>query len=221
MIFVNYKTYEQGSGQKAVALTRVLEEVAHETQVKIVPVVQIIDAEMIVNSTRLEVWLQHIDPIGYGPHTGWDVPEEAVRVGIRGVFLNHSEHKFASWDDLVKAVARCKEVDLKTLVFASDLEELKKVLELKPTYAAYEPPEFIGSATVSVAGAQPEVIAKASVLTKEAGTPLIVGAGINSQLDVRKSLELGAVGVAVATDVVKATDPKAELTDLTQGFTSS
>ncbi len=221
MIFVNYKTYEQGSGQKAIALTHVLEEVAHETGVKIIPVVQIIDAEMIVNSTQLEVWLQHIDPITYGPHTGWDVPEEAVRVGIRGVFLNHSEHKFENWDDLVKAVARSREVDLKTVVFASDLEELKKVLELKPTYVAYEPPELIGSTTTSVASAQSEIIAKASVLTKEAGIPLIVGAGINSREDVRKSLELGAVGVAVATDVVKAENPKAELTDLTQGFTSS
>jgi len=221
MIFVNYKTYEQGSGQKAIALTHILGEVAHETGVKIIPVVQIIDAEMIVNSTQLEVWLQHIDPITYGPHTGWDVPEEAVRVGIRGVFLNHSEHKFENWDELVKAVARTREVDLRSVVFAPDLEELKKVLELKPTYAAYEPPELIGSVTASVASAQPEIIAKASVLTKEAGIPLIVGAGINSREDVRKSLELGAVGVAVATDVVKAENPKAELTDLTQGFTSS
>lgn len=221
MIFVNYKTYEQGSGQKAIALTHILEEVAHETGVKIIPVIQIIDAEMIVNSTQLEVWLQHIDPITYGPHTGWDVPEEAVRVGIRGVFLNHPEHKFENWDELVKAVARSREVDLRSVVFASDLEELKKVLELKPTYAAYEPPELIGSTAASVASAQPEIIAKASVLTKEAGIPLIVGAGINSQQDVRKSLELGAVGVAVATDVVKAANPKAELTDLTQGFTSS
>jgi thiamine monophosphate synthase len=36
--------------------------------------------------------------------------------------------------------------------------------------------------------------------------------------DVKKSLELGAVGVAVATAVVKATDPKAKLLELTEGF---
>ena len=120
---------------------------------------------------------------------------------------------------MAKAVSRCLEVDLKTLVFASDLEELKRVLTLKPTYVAYEPPELIGSTTTSVATSQPEIIAKASVLTKEAGIPLIVGAGIASKEDVKKSLELGAVGVAVATDVVKAEDPKKEIVDLTQGFT--
>jgi triosephosphate isomerase len=220
MIFVNFKTYKEGSGQGALGLTRILEEVAHATQIKIIPVVQIIDAEAVVGATRLEVWIQHIDPVSYGPYTGWTLPEEAVRIGIRGVFLNHSEHKFSNMEDLAKAAARCLEVDLKTLVFASDLEELKKILELKPTYVAYEPPDLIGSTETSVATAQPEIIAKASVLTKEAGIPLIVGAGINSREDVKKSLELGAVGVAVATDVVKALDPKAEITDLTEGFVS-
>src|SRR3972149_7514199 len=153
MIFVNFKTYEQGSGQKALALTKILEEVAHTPQVKIIPVVQIIDAEMVVSSTRLEVWIQHIDPVSFGPYTGWTLPEEAVRIGIRGVFLNHSEHKFENMDELVKAVSRCLEVDLKTLVFASDLEELKKILELKPTYVAYEPPELIGLTATSVGNA--------------------------------------------------------------------
>lgn len=218
MIFVNFKTYEQGSGQKALVLTKILEEVAHATQVKIIPVVQIIDAEMVVNSTQLEVWIQHIDPVSYGPYTGWTLPEEAVRIGVRGVFLNHSEHKFSEWGELTKGVLRCREVDLKTLVFAGDLEELKKVLELTPTFVAYEPPELVGNTETSVAQAEPEIIAKASVLAKEAGIPLIVGAGINSRDDVRKSLELGAVGVAVATDVVKAEDPGKEILDLTEGF---
>lgn len=220
MIFVNFKAFAEGSGQKAIFLTRILEEVALETGVKVIPVVQIIDAEEVVNATKLEVWIQHIDPVSYGPYTGWTLPEEAVRVGVRGVFLNHSEHKFSNWDDLTKAVKRCQEVDLKTLIFAGDLEELQKVLALRPTFVAYEPPELIGSTETSVAQAQPETIAKASVLAKEASIPLIVGAGINSQDDVKKSLELGAVGVAVATDVVKAEDPKKELLDLTEGFTT-
>lgn len=218
MIFVNFKTFAEGSGQKGLALTRILEETAHITQVKIVPVVQVIDAEAIVASTQLEVWIQHIDPVNYGAYTGWTLPEEAIRIGVRGVFLNHSEHKFPDKNELAKAVERSKEVDLKTLVFAGDLDELKDVLGLKPTFVCYEPPELVGSATISVASAQPEIIAKASVLTKEAGIPLIVGAGIKSRQDVKKSLELGAVGVAVATDIVKASDPKAEIMDLTEGF---
>lgn len=218
MIFVNFKTYEEGSGQKAIALTKVLEEVALETQVKIIPVVQVIDAEMIIAATKLEVWVQHVDPLTYGPHTGWTLSEEVAKIGVSGVFLNHSEHKFNDFEALRTAVEKSISANLKTLVFAGNLEELKKVAELGSTYVSYEPPELIGSTTTSVTSAQPEIVSQAAVITREKGVPLIVGAGVHSREDVKKSLELGAVGVAVATDIVKAADPKKELLDLTEGF---
>lgn len=218
MIFVNYKTYEESSGEKAIALTKNIEEVAHESQTKIIPVVQIIDAESVLASTKLEVWIQHVDPLEYGPHTGWTLPEEASKIGISGVFLNHSEHKFNDFESLRMANEKAKAANLKILIFAGTLEELKSVATLKPTFVAYEPPEFIGSVTTSVASAQPEVVAQAAEIAKEAGEPLIVGAGVHEMKDVKKSLELGAVGVAVATDIVKAVDPKKELLDLVEGF---
>ncbi|MCX6704053.1 MAG: triose-phosphate isomerase [Candidatus Woesebacteria bacterium] len=218
MIFVNYKTYEEASGPKAVALTRILEETAHESQVKIIPVVQIIDAESVISGTTLEVWIQHVDPIGYGAHTGWTLPEEAAKIGVSGVFLNHSEHKFDNFDALQTANEKAMSANLKTLIFAGSLDELKKITGLAPTYVAYEPAELVGSTTTSVAEAQPDIISQAEEIAKAAGLPLIVGAGIHSLSDVKKSLELGAVGVAVATDVVKAVDPKKELLDLVEGF---
>ena len=218
MIFVNYKTYEEATGDKAVALTKILEEVAHISQIKIIPVVQIIDAEMIVASTSLEVWVQHIDPITYGAHTGWTLPEEAARIGVSGVFLNHSEHKFDSFDNLYTANEKAMAANLKTLIFAGDLDELKRVSDLAPTYVAYEPPELVGSTTTSVTEAKPEVISEAAEVARSFGLPLIVGAGIHSQEDIRTSLSLGAVGFAVATDIVKAIDPRKELMDLVEGF---
>lgn len=218
MIFVNYKAYEEGSGQKAIALTKVLEEVAKETQIKIIPVVQVIDAETIVAGTTLEVWVQHVDPLTYGAHTGWTLPDEVAKIGISGVFLNHSEHKFDSFDSLHAASEKAIAANLKTLVFAGSLDELAKVSELGTTYVAYEPPDLIGSITTSVTSAQPEIISKAAEIARGKGLPLIVGAGVHSMRDVKRSLELGAVGVAVATDVVKATDPRKELKDLAEGF---
>lgn len=218
MIFVNYKTYEEGSGEAAIALTRTIEDVARDTQVKIIPVVQIIDAEKILASTKLEIWIQHVDPVSFGPHTGWTVPEEAAKIGISGVFLNHSEHKFNDFEELKIANEKSKEANLKTLIFASDLNELAEVCKLSPTFVSYEPPELIGATSTSVAQAKPEIIAKASEIAKENGLPLIVGAGIHEMSDVKKSIELGAAGVAVATDIVKAEDPKVELLDLVEGF---
>jgi len=218
MIFVNYKTFEESSGEKAVALTKKIEEAAHESQVKIIPVVQIIDAESVLASTTLEVWIQHVDPLNYGPHTGWTLPEEVAKIGISGVFLNHSEHKFNDFEALRTANEKAKEANLKTLIFAGSLEELKNVTALKPTLVAYEPPELVGSTETSVARAQPEIISQAYNITQSLGEPLIVGAGVSSMEDVKKSLELGAVGVAIATAVVKAPDPKAKLLELTEGF---
>lgn len=218
MIFVNYKTFEEGTGERAVFLTKVLEEVAHEAQIKIIPVVQAADLREITLTSTLEVWTQKIDAVTPGAHTGSITAEAVFDDGAAGTFLNHSEAKFADFDELAKASDRAKEIGLKTLIFAKDLQELKDVCSLAPTYVAYEPPELIGSTDISVARAQPELITRAAEISRAAGLPLVVGAGVSSMEDVKKSLELGAVGVAVATAIVKAEDQKAKLLELAEGF---
>lgn len=216
MIFVNFKTFEQGIGDKALGLVKTLEEVSIQTGIKIIPVVNSLDLQAVVEKTNLEVWIQHIDPVTFGAHTGSILPEEVAQKGAKGTFLNHSEHKVKTFEELEQSVKRAREVGLKILVFASTLDELKLVSTLSPDYLSYEPPQLIGSTTVSVAQAQPEVIGQAAEVT--GGVPLIVGAGVHSADDVRTSIKLGAMGIAVATDIVKAEDPKKELMDLIEGF---
>lgn len=218
MIFINYKTFRKGSGYDAVAITKTLEEVSRSEQIKIVPVVQVIDAEMVIDSTKLDVWVQHVDPISYGAYTGWTLPEEVVRIGVKGVFLNHSEHKFDEKEFLTKAVARCREVGLATLVFAEDVDELKEIVNLKPNFVSYEPPELVGSEDTSVSEAKPEVIKQAFEIAKNNGIPLIVGAGIKSKDDVVTALDLGATGIAVASGVIRVDDQRKNLLDLIEGF---
>ena len=218
MIFINFKTYESGTGEKAVLLSKIIEEVSKESGLKIIPVVQSSDIREIVSSVSVEVWTQKIDPVEFGAHTGSIIPEAVFEDGAIGTLLNHSENKFSDFETLAKAHDRAKEVGLKTLVFAKDLEELTKVSSLKPNFISYEPPEFIGNKDKSVATAKPEVIEKASVISKNSGIPLIVGAGVHSFSDVKKCLELGSVGVVVASDIMNAVDPKKELIDLVEGF---
>ncbi|MBU0570337.1 triose-phosphate isomerase [Patescibacteria group bacterium] len=218
MIFVNFKTYEQGTGANALEMVAVLEQVAGESGVKIIPVVQTSDIKELVVSSKLEIWAQKIDSVEYGAHTGAVLPEAVFEDGAVGTFLNHSENKFENFSDLIKANQRAMEVGLKTLIFAGDVSELEKVAKLKPTFISYEPAELVGSETTSVAEAKPEIIAKAVEVARKNNLPLIVGAGIKSEKDVRKSLELGAVGVAVASDIVKAEDPRREIKDLVEGF---
>jgi triosephosphate isomerase len=218
MIFVNFKTYEQGTGASALELAEVIQGVVQESHIKIIPVVQVSDLKEITQAIKLEVWVQSIDPIDYGAHTGAVLPEAVLEDGASGTFLNHSEKKFKSSSDLRNTVKRAGEVGLKTLVFAQDIKELRKVIDFKPTFVSYEPPELVGSKTTSVAEEKPEIISKAVEISREEGIPLVVGAGIKSSQDVKRSVELGAVGVAVASDIVLAKDPKKELMDLVEGF---
>jgi triosephosphate isomerase len=218
MIFVNFKAYSEATGQAALKLISILEEVAVASKIKIIPVVQATDVKEAIQSSKLEIWVQNIDPVEPGAHTGAILAEAVFQDGATGTFLNHSEHKFTNFDDLKRAVDRASLVGLKTLVFASNLAELKKVLPLKPTLVAYEPPELIGSQESSVAKEKSEIIAQAVEICKQASLALIVGAGIKSSEDVKKSLALGAVGVAVASDVVKSQEPKTEILDLVKGF---
>jgi len=218
MLFINFKTYEEGTGKNALELVKVLEEVAEVSQIKIIPTVQATDIKEAVNASKLEIWAQNVDPVTFGAHTGSILPESVLEDGAVGTFLNHSERKFRDSESLKQTVERCSQLGLKTLVFASNLEELGIISSFNPTLVAYEPPEFIGSTTISVTSAQPDIILKAVEIAKTHNLPLIVGAGIHSKEDVKKSLELGATGIAIAKDILKAEDPKKELLDLVEGF---
>lgn len=218
MIFLNFKTYESGTGDTALAMAKIVEEVSHLSSVKVVPVVQVADIREVVSGVSIEVWAQRIDPVTYGAHTGSILPESVLEDGASGTFLNHSENRFLDFEILAMAHDRAKEIGLKTLIFAKDLEELEKVASLGPDYISYEPPSLIGSKNKSVATEEPEIVAKAVAMSKKSGIPLIVGAGVHSAQDVKKCLELGAIGVAVASDVMNAVDPRKELVDLTEGF---
>jgi len=218
MIFVNFKTYQQGTGDAALNLVKILEEVATQKQIKIIPVVQAADVKEVVLNTKLEVWVQNVDPVSYGAHTGSVLPEAVREDGAVGTFLNHSEHKFEAFEYLEDANKKAKEIGLKTLIFAGDLEELKRVVGLAPDFVSYEPPELVGSKTTSVSEAKPEIIAESVEISRSQSVPLIVGAGIKTSEDIRKGLELGAVGFAVASSIVASDDPKREIQALTEGF---
>lgn len=217
MIFVNFKTYMEGSGEKGLSLLSALGEVSGTTSVPIIPVVQALNLAAFTGKTLLPLWVQHIDPITFGAHTGAVLPEEVIRLQGKGTFLNHSE-KQIPLKVITESVKKAQEVGLKTLVFAGDIETLQKILKIRPDYVSYEPPELVGSTTTSVSEAKPEVIYTAGELCKTAGIPLIVGAGIHSTQDVKVALEQGASGVAVATDIVKSDDPRKSLKELLEGF---
>ena len=83
---------------------------------------------------------------------------------------------------------------------------------------AEEPVELVGSNETSVAKAKPKSIKEAADLLKTYDIPLIVGAGVKDLDDVKHSIELGAVGVAVSSAIIHAEDVKAKVLELAKGF---
>ncbi|MCJ7792387.1 MAG: triose-phosphate isomerase [Candidatus Marinimicrobia bacterium] len=214
MIFVNFKTYQSGTGEKALALAKICQKVAKKAKIAVIPVVQAVDLFRLT-SQGFVVWVQHVDDIDFGPNTGQILPQAVVEAGAKGTLLNHSENQLPL-EMIKEIIKKCQLLKLKTLICADNLEEAKTIVKARPDFLVYEPPEFIGSRTASVSTAKPEVIQD---LVKEIkNVPVLVGAGIHSQKDVKIAIKLGAKGILVASDVVLAKNPEKELLDLAGGF---
>ena len=215
MIFVNFKTYKESTGELAVSLAQAIGEVVDKVGVEIVACPQGADLREVVKASSHPVWAQHVDAEERGRATGWFPAEIAKGAGAEGSLLNHSEHKL-SVGVLGETLAKCREAGLKTLVFADNLKEAEIIAKLQPDLISYEPPELVGSQTTSVAKSKPEMIEKVVKAIPE--IPVLVGAGVKDGQDVRASLKMGAKGVVVSSAIILADNPRQVLKDLAGGF---
>lgn len=210
MIVINLKTYEEGTCEKAVELAKIAENVSK----KVILAVQDIDIFRVAKATSLKVYAQHVDAEDFGAHTGKTLIESVRSAGGKGSLLNHSENRIP-FEQIKKTFEKAKKLKFPMIVCVQDLEEAKKIAELKPDYIAYEPPELIGG-NISVSTAKPEIIKDIVEAVKPIN--VLVGAGVKNGFDVKKSIELGAIGVLVASGVVKAEDKKDAIKDLAEGL---
>lgn len=221
IVIVNFKTYPEATGEKAVKLAQVISEVSEQSGVAAAVAPQTVDIAPIAAKVRIPVLAQHVDPIKPGRNTGWISPESAKAAGAVGTLVNHSEHKLPL-DQVAQVVARAKETGFSTVACAADMEESKKIAEIAPEMIAVEPPELIGTG-IPVSKAKPEAVEDSVRAVKEVnpGIKVLCGAGITSGEDVAKALELGAEGVLIASGVVRAKDQRAAIQDIMDGVVKS
>ena len=217
LIVVNFKTYATAMGQKAVDLAQAMER-ASKDHVRMIAVVSAFDLHAIKQAApSLEVWSQHLDPVGQGSFTGWLQPENAIERGAQGTIINHAEHKVDI--EHVQQLMQQLPDEFPMCACAADVDEAHQLAELGPTFIAVEPPELIGG-DISVTTADPAIVSD-TVNAVRAINPhvrVLCGAGVKDGKDVKTAVELGAHGVLLASGVTKASDVDAVLADLVAGL---
>jgi len=221
LILVNFKTYSEATGRKAVKLAKTAEKISLETEVCIGLAPQFVDIASIASTVSVPVFAQHIDPIAPGRFTGHILPEAIREAGAVGTLINHSERQLKP-ADIDATITRARESDLLSVVCANSAAVSAATAAFKPNMIAVEPPELIGTG-IPVSKAKPEVVSGTVDLVKSINPDVVIlcGAGITRGEDVAAALRLGTEGVLVASGVVKAKDPYKVLLEFAESITVS
>lgn len=216
MIVLNLKNYS-ASFSRCLELADAAAKVSHDTGLRIVvcpPPTHLYRCACVYH----DVFSQHADPFDQGAHTGFIIPEGMKAAGAKGSLLNHSEHRIGA-EAVSKTLPLLKQHGLESIVCGENAEECASFAKLMPDFIAVEPPELIGSG-ISISKAKPELITSTVEAVKSAhpSVKVLCGAGVSTKEDVKKSLELGAKGVLLASAYVKSKDPVKFLQEFAGAF---
>jgi triosephosphate isomerase (TIM) len=208
---VNFKTYIEATGKRAIELAKIAGGVSRETGVTVIVAPQFTDIEPVSKTVDIPVFSQHIDSVKAGAHTGHVLAEAVKSAGAEGSLLNHSEKRINT-SEIAASVKSCSDADLQSLVCADTAQASVEIAKMQPDMLAIEPPELIGTG-ISISKARPELITESvnQIRKVNRSTRVLCGAGVTTAEDVSKALELGSEGVLVASGVVKSKDPRAVL----------
>jgi len=216
MIIVNFKTYLEATGKRAVELAEKAEKVSNELNIAVGVAPQFTDITIVADVVGIPVFAQHIDPIPPGNYTGQILAEAVKEAGAVGTLINHSERqlKLSEIDAIIKLA---REKGLFSVVCANNPTISAATAALKPDIIAVEPPELIGTG-IPVSKAKPEVVTNTVNLVREVNSNVVIlcGAGITRGEDVQSALKLGTQGVLVASGIVKAKDPYAVMREFAE-----
>jgi triosephosphate isomerase len=214
VVIINFKTYQQATGERAVGLAKICESTAKEFSVPIVVAPQISDLYRVAQAVDLPVFSQHMDPGEQGRFTGHVLGEALVESGCSGTLLNHSEKRM-QLADVELAVTKARNLGLYTVVCTNNPAVSVAAATMKPDSVAVEPPELIGTG-ISVSQAQPQVISGTVQLIRDVNQDVVIlcGAGISTGEDVSAAMKLGSQGVLLASAVAKSDKPATVLKNL-------
>jgi triosephosphate isomerase len=220
LVAINFKTYVEATGEGAVRLAKVAEDVSLRTGVCVAVAPQYSDLYRVSGKVKIPILAQHVDHYDPGAHTGSSCMEAAKEAGAIGSLVNHSEHMLKlSEIDLI--TQKMRQIGLTSVVCTNTTSVSAAVAALGPDVIAIEPPELIGTG-IPVSKAKPEIVSDTVAIIRKINpkVQVLCGAGITKGEDVAAASRLGASGVLMSSGFVKARDPLAALTDLANGAKS-
>ncbi|AKG38797.1 MAG: triose-phosphate isomerase [Infirmifilum sp.] len=216
LILINFKSYREASGKKALELARTAQKVSRDTGLTIAVAPQLTDLHFVAANVEIPVFSQHVDDVSPGSYTGHVTLEAVKDAGAIGTMINHSERRVRA-DQVDVIVKRARELSLVTVVCTNTPEVTAAMAALGPDIVAIEPPELIGTG-IPVSKAKPEVVTSSVELVRRINpaVKVLCGAGITTGEDVAAALRLGTVGVLLASGVVKAKDWEKAIRELVE-----
>ncbi len=213
LLLVNFKTYREASGEKALKLSRLVEKIAKKHEVGAAIAAQAFDIARIAKAVKIPVLSQHCDPFEPGAHTGAITAEGIKLSGGKGSLLNHSEKRI-DLQTLKECIAILRKNRLLSIACSPHARLAILIEGLKPDFLAIEPPELIGSG-VAVSKAKPELIEET---TRNVKLPVLCGAGITSGEDCERAIRLGTKGVLVSSAIALSKNQKKAIEEIALGL---
>lgn len=206
MIIINFKNYKRGKA--ALELARTIFLYSNQATLAVAAP----DLKDIALNTELEVYAQHTDYHEPGKSTGYIIPETLQENGAKGTLLNHSEHPLP-FAIIKKTVKRCNERNLKVIICAKNLTQVKRFKSLNPYAIAFEDPKLIASGK-SVVSQSPAVIQKFVKILDDTNIIPLCGAGISGADDIKKAYSLGCKGILISSAVADTHNPEQILKEI-------
>jgi len=194
-------------GKQIIELAKIADEASEKYQVQVIFTTPYVNIEEVKRVTRnIWVFAPHMDAIPVGRGLACVLPEALKAAGADGVMLNHAERPL-DLSTLCSTINRAKEVELKTIVCADSMAEIRAVAELGPDIIIAEPTELIGTGKrgdIDYVSSSVEAVRNINN-----DIHVLVGAGISCGQDVYDVIQAGADATGASSGIVKADNMEA------------
>lgn len=208
MIVINFKNYK--TSEDALYLAKKIEKYLPNAIV----VVSAVDIGYLSYYTKLKVYAQHFDAVEGDRNTGFLTAKAIKSQDASGSLLNHSEHRI-SINEIKETLNIAKKYNLKIIVCAANLNEVKAIVKLKPYAIAFEDPKLVGSGK-SITKYKSNDLVKFVELLKNTNIIPLCGAGISTSSDVEEAYNLGCKGVLISSAIANVNKPENLLKEISK-----